>query len=362
MPNKTDPLILPGTTGPAKNDKFVTVSVIIPTKDRPEYLAEAITSALNQSHAPTEIIVVDDGSAAPVNGTALTERYGSSVRTIRNERSRGLAYSRNRGVEEATSEYVIHLDDDDRLAQDAIKLCASVLTDLPGVDMAMFCVEGFGPHAEHFNRVQNDGVARVINLANGLEVHPNLILFDRRLFPALLKTVPSSFQRVMIKKSMWETISALRWQVYRLDSSPPDIEKIKLSINGSLRDSEWARYAAIFCKKIALIKVPLYFARCAGQGYSSHPSNRKVHMMQELEILRHLRLGTEAIPALAAWKREVRDALGRACFDIAYHGHQSGDTAAAWKFLKEAMSTRPRLKYLRLAFSICMPHKVRHDD
>lgn len=344
-----------------KNER-PTVAVVIPTKDRPGYLEEAIRSAVNQSHAPNEIIVVDDCSTVPVNSAALKGRYGASVRTIRNEQSRGLAYSRNRGVEEAASEYVIHLDDDDLLAHDAIKLCISLLIDLSGVDLVVFSVEGFGPNAEHFNRVQHDGVLRVVDMANGREVCSNVILFDQTLFPVLLKTVPSAFQRVAIKKSMWAEISQLRWQVYLLDPNVTCVDTAKLMINGPLRDSEWVRYAAIVCNKIALITVPLYFARCAGQGYSSQPANRQVHMMQGLEILRHLRLGTERIPELAVWKREVRDALGQACFDIAYHGHQSGDRAAAWQFLKEAMSTGPRLKYLRLALSIYMPHQVRRED
>ena len=103
------------------------VVVIIPTKDRPEFLAEAITSAHSQSHPPEESIIVDDGSAMPVDAERLRETHGPTVRVRRNDESRGLAYSRNGGIEETSAEYVIHLDDDDLLAANAIEQCCAVL-------------------------------------------------------------------------------------------------------------------------------------------------------------------------------------------------------------------------------------------
>ena len=40
-----------------------TVSVVIPTYDRPEFLSGAIETVLQQTYGDVEIIVVDDGSA-----------------------------------------------------------------------------------------------------------------------------------------------------------------------------------------------------------------------------------------------------------------------------------------------------------
>lgn len=88
------------------------VSVVIPTRDRPDCLAEAIASVLRQRYPVLEIIVVDDVSQDPA---AIRSAIGSDprVRLIRNERSLGGGGTRNRGVASATGDLVAFLDDDD---------------------------------------------------------------------------------------------------------------------------------------------------------------------------------------------------------------------------------------------------------
>ncbi len=87
-------------------------SIVIPTRDRLDYLAEAVESALAQTAEEIEVIVVDDGSATPIGASA----YDGRVRMIRHERPRGVSAARNAGLCAATGEYVCFLDDDDRLA------------------------------------------------------------------------------------------------------------------------------------------------------------------------------------------------------------------------------------------------------
>lgn len=328
------------------------VAVIIPTKDRPEFLAEAISSALSQSHPPKEIIIVDDGSAVPVDAERLREAHGPTVRVIRNAESRGLAYSRNRGVEEASAEYVIHLDDDDLLAPDAIEQCCAVLRGRPEAELVFFAAQGFGPNAEHFNLVQPDGIRRVVEFGKGKEVRPGVILFGPDLFAALLKTVPIAFQRVMVSKTLWEKISQLRRNVYRLAPGTLSDDDAKAKITGPLRDSEWARYAALVCGQTALIDQPLYLQRCGNQGYSSLPANKDLHMHQGLEILRHLAEGAKNIPELAQWQRQIDGALAQSYFDAAYRRHQAGDRGEAWAYLRKAMSSGIQMKHLRMAMRI----------
>lgn len=86
------------------------VALVIPAFNAERFLRRAVESALGQSCPPGEIIVVDDGSR---DGTvALAESFGSPVRCIR-QANAGPAAARNRGIAEATAEWVAFLDADD---------------------------------------------------------------------------------------------------------------------------------------------------------------------------------------------------------------------------------------------------------
>jgi GT2 family glycosyltransferase len=84
------------------------VTVVIPTRDRPALLADALASVAAQEHPPARTIVVDDGSAHPVAVDG-----GAAVEVIRHGQGTGVAAARNRGLERVTTEWVAFLDDDD---------------------------------------------------------------------------------------------------------------------------------------------------------------------------------------------------------------------------------------------------------
>ena len=95
-------------------------TIVIPTRDRPEWLPRTLLSALEQQETEAEIIVVDDGSITPVS-ERLTPEAHSRIRVLRNPSSMGVARARNRGIDEARGEWIAFLDDDDVWAPD--KLC-----------------------------------------------------------------------------------------------------------------------------------------------------------------------------------------------------------------------------------------------
>jgi glycosyltransferase involved in cell wall biosynthesis len=87
-----------------------TVSVIIPTYNYGRFIAEAIESALAQSHKPAEVIVVDDGSTDDTKSVVLS--FGDTVRYIK-QLNAGVCSARNRGVTESGGELIAFLDADD---------------------------------------------------------------------------------------------------------------------------------------------------------------------------------------------------------------------------------------------------------
>jgi glycosyltransferase involved in cell wall biosynthesis len=93
---------------------MVLVSAVIPTHGRPELLLRAVRSVLAQTLQAIEAVVVIDG-ADPATERALTEliKQDSRVRVIPLATSVGGSDARNRGVSEASGEWIAFLDDDD---------------------------------------------------------------------------------------------------------------------------------------------------------------------------------------------------------------------------------------------------------
>ena len=89
---------------------FLPVSVVIPTYNRGECLARALDSVLRQTHAASEIIVVDDGSS-DATPQLITDRY-PQVSYIR-QANCGVSSARNRGIEAASGTWIAFLDSDD---------------------------------------------------------------------------------------------------------------------------------------------------------------------------------------------------------------------------------------------------------
>jgi len=87
-----------------------TVSVVIPCYNAAPFLRETLDSALNQTHPPLEVIVVDDASTD--DSAAIAESYGPPVQLIRQE-NQGESVARNRGIEEAKGDWIAFLDADD---------------------------------------------------------------------------------------------------------------------------------------------------------------------------------------------------------------------------------------------------------
>jgi glycosyltransferase involved in cell wall biosynthesis len=76
------------------------------------YVAEAINSLLGQSFGDFEIIVVDDGSTDRSLDIVLGFR-DSRIRVLKNEKNRGIVYSRNRGLNEIKGRFYAPFDSDD---------------------------------------------------------------------------------------------------------------------------------------------------------------------------------------------------------------------------------------------------------
>jgi glycosyltransferase involved in cell wall biosynthesis len=114
------------TIGLERACKNPNVTVVIPTRDRAEYLSNCLKCVLTQVCVDFDVVVVDDGSRLAVTETPELAGlvHDERVRVIRHESSRGVAAARNRGIEAASGTWIAFLDDDDLWATD--KLAAQI--------------------------------------------------------------------------------------------------------------------------------------------------------------------------------------------------------------------------------------------
>lgn len=108
------------------------VSVIIPYYNRARFIDECLASIFAQSHAPDEVIVVDDGSA-PDQRRHL-DQFAPRVRIIDQPRNGGVSSARNAGLHAATGEWVAFNDSDDVWVPDKLAIQLAHLAKQPDCD------------------------------------------------------------------------------------------------------------------------------------------------------------------------------------------------------------------------------------
>ena len=104
--------------------------MIIPTLDRPEYLAAAVSSVLRQSAQNFEVLVIDDGSAANLR-PVLEALDDGRIRYFRHDSNRGEAAARNTGIVNARGAYLAFLDDDDEWLPEKLRLQLELFSQCP---------------------------------------------------------------------------------------------------------------------------------------------------------------------------------------------------------------------------------------
>ena len=104
------------------------VSIIIPTCNRPQLLPRAVESA-RAAGTEVEIVVVDDASQ---DETAAVCALLSGIKHIRLERNQGVAGARNVGILASSSEFIAFLDDDDLRLPGSLDLQVAKLAAAPG--------------------------------------------------------------------------------------------------------------------------------------------------------------------------------------------------------------------------------------
>lgn len=101
------------------------VSIIIPSYNAENHLAEAIECAINQTWTNKEIIIIDDGSTD--NSYHIAKKYESENIIVIKQENKGASTARNTGLAIAKGDYIQFLDADDLINPEKIELQVKLL-------------------------------------------------------------------------------------------------------------------------------------------------------------------------------------------------------------------------------------------
>jgi glycosyltransferase involved in cell wall biosynthesis len=113
------------------------VSVIVPSYNTAEFIAETLASVFRQTFKNFEVIVVNDGSPDTEKLESVLEPFRLQIIYLKQE-NRGLSGARNAGVRQARGEYVAFLDSDDTWLPKYLEEQIGFLEKNSGLD-AVYC-------------------------------------------------------------------------------------------------------------------------------------------------------------------------------------------------------------------------------
>ncbi len=123
------------------------VSVIIPCYNAGDFIADALESVLDQQHVAFEVLVVDDGSPDGDTIRATVARHTAAPIQLLREPHRGLAATRNAGIDAARGSLLAFLDADDAWASGFLAAQLELLRS-SGADL-VYCDATFFGSPEH---------------------------------------------------------------------------------------------------------------------------------------------------------------------------------------------------------------------
>lgn len=257
----------------------VRVSVVIPNYNHAAFLGGAVESALGQTHADVEVIVVDDGST---DGSAeVIAAFGHRVQSVFKENG-GPASARNEGLRRATGRFLIFLDSDDALLPSAVR-------DL------LDCFERFPDAGLVFGNVIVDEADRRRRLVE--TAPPCGYVYNRLLESNFVLTSATMLRRAAIDSAGW----------FDTDPGLFIVEDYDM----------WKRIARAH---------PIYYTDTPVVVRREHGANISADSLRLLENERYMCARWLSTEADGGARRAIRRHIGRLHHEMAYHWRCRGES------------------------------------
>lgn len=242
----------PSTRDGSKNDE--SVAVVVTTYDDADFLRDALISVLAQQRAPSEIIVVDDGSeASPAH---ILEDFPQAV-LLRKENG-GLASARNLGLRTARSRFIAFLDADDRLLPNALAAGLNCFAARPDAEMVYgghrrIRADGTAAGPDNYTAIGDDAYCSLL-AANCIGMHAAVLYrrdtlvalggFDERLLRCEDYDLYLRLARQHSIASHPEIVAEYRWHGRNMSRDTAEMLRAALAVHDQHREQQGARLQA----------------------------------------------------------------------------------------------------------------------
>lgn len=160
------------------------VSIIVPVYNTEKYLDKCIKSVLTQTHEDIELIIINDGS--PGNCDEIVNSFSDKRIKYFKNKNQGIGKTRNFGIDNANGDFIVFLDSDDYLENNAIEL---LLSKAKNDKLDIVICDYF----EEFENTNNKSLVKLItfddttlqsnpSLINNINLGPSNKLFSKKLF------------------------------------------------------------------------------------------------------------------------------------------------------------------------------------
>lgn len=174
----------------------VALSLVIPTYNRADLIAETIESALGQTRQFAEIIIVDDGSTDHTR--EVLRQFEGRIRVVHTP-NRGVQAARNTGVAVATSDYVSFCDSDDLLEPEFVRKVTDFFVADPSCDI-IYC-----------NFYLFDGSAKY---SDKFSMAPAGYFSDAKLLGDFLTEIPDLYRRLIEFQPMFTVGNSMKKEFF----------------------------------------------------------------------------------------------------------------------------------------------------
>ena len=238
----------------------VKVSVIVPVYNVEKYLKDCLDSVVNQTLEDIEIICVNDGSTD--NSLAILEDYAKKDSRIKiiNQKNKGLSGARNTGMKYVQGEYILFLDSDDWLNDDALfELYWSHLDD--NLDMLFFQTVDYYEEDDRYELNQFGGMTAIDDSFEGK------IFNYKDVAPIIFKMPHSAFNKLY---------------------STSFLQRINASFPEGINYEDLAFFYDVFLKaeKVSILKKELLFYRIRENSISTSGGEKSFDIFKSLKLVK----------------------------------------------------------------------------